>query len=234
MRAAAIVVAILIILLVLALVVLAARRNRRRSALRDRFGPEYDIAVHRGKDRRAVEQRLQDLAAQREGLQIRDVGREEYDRFAAQWADVQSRFVDDPGQAVADADGLVNAILRSRGYPVDSFDDRVALVATDHQDLVERYRAAHDAFVDHLGSGAGDTDRLRHAFLDYREVFDRLNRPAEPSRGEPVPTAEPVPAAAPTPEPAEALPAERPGAVVAEPIPVEREGDTARPPLDRS
>jgi hypothetical protein len=178
----AIVVAILIVLLVVVLVVLAARRNRRRAVLRDRFGPEYDLAVRRGTDRRAVEQRLEALAEQRDGLQIRDVAVEEHERFGGQWADAQGRFVDDPGQAVADADGLVNAVLRSRGYPVESFDDRIALVATDHQDIVEHYRDAHDTFAEHLRTGTGDTERLRQAFLHYREVFGRLNEPAERER----------------------------------------------------
>src|SRR5204863_8963658 len=112
---------------------------RRRAALRERLGPEYDLAVRRGKDRRAVEQRLESLAEQRDSLQIRDVATDEHDRYTGQWADVQGRFVDDPGQAVADADALVNTVLRSRGYPMESFDDRAALVATDHQDIVEGY-----------------------------------------------------------------------------------------------
>jgi len=178
-RTVAIVVVILVLLLVVALVVLGARRNRRRAQLRERFGPEYDVAVRRGKDRRAVEQRLTELAERRDSLQIRDVDLEEHERFGQRWDEVQHGFVDDPGQAVADADGAVNNVLRSRGYPVDTFDDRAALIATDHQDVVERYRSAHDTYAEHLQTGSTDTERLRQAFLDYREVFGRLNQPAE-------------------------------------------------------
>src|SRR3954451_17560934 len=155
------------------------QRNRRRALLRERFGPEYDLAVRRGQDRRAVEQRLAELAQRRDTLQIRDVALEEHETFAQRWAAAQAAFVDDPGQAVADADGLINAVLRSRGYPVENFDDRAALVATDHQDVVERYRDAHDTYAEHLQTGSGETERLRQAFLSYREVFGRLNR-AEP------------------------------------------------------
>lgn len=182
MRTAGIVVAIVVILLVVALVVLIARRNQRRARLRERFGPEYDLAVRRGKDRRAVEQRLTALAERRDNLEIHDVAVEEHQRFARQWDDVQRGFVDDPGQAVADADGLLNTVLRSRGYPVDNFDDRVALVATDHQDIVERYRDAHDTYAGHLRTGSGETERLRKAFLGYRDVFERLNQPAQHER----------------------------------------------------
>jgi hypothetical protein len=174
-----IVIAVVVIALVIALVVLAARRNRRRSALRERFGPEYDEAVKRGKDRRAVEQRLEALARRRDALEIHDVEPQEHERFAQRWDAAQLRFVDDPGQAVADADALVNDVLRSRGYPVETFDDRAALVATDHQDVVEGYRRAHDTFAAHLQGGSGDTEELRQAFVAYREVFAKLNVPAE-------------------------------------------------------
>ena len=178
MRTVGIIVAILVVLLVVGLVVLGAQRNRRRALLRERFGPEYEVAVRRGQDRRAVEQRLATLAERRDTLEIRDVAIEEHQRFTRRWVDAQGGFVDDPGQAVADADGLINAVLRSRGYPVENFDDRAALVATDHKDVVERYRSAHETYAEHLRSGSADTERLRQAFLAYREVFERLNRPA--------------------------------------------------------
>ena len=189
MKELAIVVAVVVIVLVIALVVLAGRRNRRRSALRERFGPEYDQAVKRSKDRRAVEQRLEGLARRRDALEIHDVEPQEHERFAQRWDAAQLRFVDDPGQAVADADTLVNDVLRSRGYPVESFDDRAALVATDHQDVVEGYRQAHDTFAAHLQGGSGDTEELRQAFVQYRDVFARLNVPAEAVRAEETPRA---------------------------------------------
>jgi hypothetical protein len=231
-RTAGIVVAIVVILLVVALVVLIARRNQRRARLRERFGPEYDLAVRRGKDRRAVEQRLTALAERRDNLEIHDVAVEEHQRFARQWDDVQRGFVDDPGQAVADADGLLNTVLRSRGYPVDNFDDRVALVATDHQDIVERYRDAHDTYAGHLRTGSGETERLRKAFLGYRDVFERLNQPAQHERGDDAalpggstPRALPE-AEAEQAEPAQAEPAQ------AEPAQAEQAPAEAEPPVE--
>src|SRR5437763_12494827 len=105
-----IIVAVVVIVLVIALVVTTGRRNKRRAVLRERFGPEYDLAVKRGKDRRAVEQRLEQLAKQRDRLDIRDVPVQENVRFASEWDAAKGRFVDDPGQEVADADGLVNSV----------------------------------------------------------------------------------------------------------------------------
>jgi hypothetical protein len=221
-RTVVIVVVILALLVIVALVVLVGRRNQRRARLRERFGPEYDAAVSRGKDRRAVEQRLAELAERRETLEITDLDLGEHDRFAHRWAEVQGRFVDDPGQAVADADGLVNAVLRSRGYPVETFDDRAALVATDHQDVVERYRAAHDTYAGHLGSGSVGTEPLRQAFLQYRDVFDRLNQPASEAD---------APAHAPADTPGEPAPADEAPvtdeAPVAEEAPVRDEAPVA-------
>jgi hypothetical protein len=199
-RTVGIVVAILVVLLVVALVVLGAQRNRRRALLRERFGPEYDVAVRHGQDRRAVEQRLAALAERRETLDIRDVDLQEHERFAQRWVDAQGGFVDDPGQAVADADGLVNGVLRSRGYPVENFDDRAALVATDHQDVVERYRSAHETYAEHLRTGSADTEQLRQAFLAYREVFQRLNQPAPDQASQQAPEQAPEEAPQPAPE----------------------------------
>ena len=222
MKNVAIVVIVLVVLLVIVLAVLAARRNKRRAALRERFGPEYDLAVKRGKDRRAVEQRLEQLAQQRDQLDIHEVSVQEHVRFARDWDAAQSRFVDDPAQSVADADGLVNSVLRSRGYPVESFDDRAALVATDHQDVVEGYRSAHDTFAAHLQGGSGDTEELRQAFVRYRDVFARLNVPAEDTRpGVEAPATPELEAPAettPALEPRQLEPAQPGPAVVADPV----------------
>jgi hypothetical protein len=245
MKTVVLVVVILVLLVIVVVAVLGVRRNRRRGLLRKRFGPEYDQAVRRGNDRRAVEQRLEALAQRRDSLSIRPVATQEHERFAQQWSDVQGRFVDDPGQAVADADGLVNTVLRSRGYPVETFDDRVALVATDHQDIVERYRDAHETYAEHLrGSDAG-TEQLRQAFLHYRDVFEGLNQPLEgQQRGVDGPGAPPAAeAATPAAEHAEPAPAADPdGGAATAPEPgtappvssVGREGPEGREGPDRA
>ena len=57
---------------------------------------------------------------------------------------MQARFVDSPGAAVGEADRLVIAVLRERGYPMDDFDQRAADISVDHADVVENYRAAQE------------------------------------------------------------------------------------------
>ena len=166
------VVLVLALLVVAALLVLGTRRNRRRAELRQRFGPEYDRAVAQTSDRRQAEERLQQLAHKRDTLEIRDLSPQSVAAYRERWEQTQARFVDEPGQAVADADSLVTAVMRERGYPLDDFDERAALIATDHPDVVEHYRAAHEAYARHLDAGTtADTEDLRQAFVHYRSLF---------------------------------------------------------------
>ena len=61
-----------------------------------------------------------------EKLNIRDLDLAERERFSKQWQSVQSRFVDSPKGAVAEADDLVSSVMKARGYPVSVFDQRPA------------------------------------------------------------------------------------------------------------
>jgi hypothetical protein len=67
----------------------------------------------------------------------------ERERYLAQWQSVQSRLVDFPNGAVTDADELVCALMRTRGYPVADFDQRAADISVDHPIVMENYRLAH-------------------------------------------------------------------------------------------
>lgn len=175
------VVLVLAVLVVLTVLLLGRRRAARRGALRDRFGSEYDRAVREGGDRRAVEQHLSEVSQRRDELRIDDLTPQAAVVYRDRWDAAQARFVDEPGQAVADADRLVTEVLRERGYPLEDFDDRAALVATDHPDVVEHYRAAHDGYLRHLQSPASDTEELRQAFVHYRSLFHALAGPTDPT-----------------------------------------------------
>ena len=48
------------------------------------------------------------------------------------------------------------------------------MLSTDHADVVEHYRAAHDAHARHMQSGAADTEDLRQAFVHYRSLYGAL------------------------------------------------------------
>lgn len=164
---------------VVAVVVLAvvAMSWRNRAGLQQRFGPEYERAVSaRGSERDAA-RHLRDVADRRDQLEIRHLEPAARDRYSRRWEAVQTDFVDQPGRALDEADRLVTDVMRDRGYPVHDFSERAELVAADHPQVVEHYRAAHAARHNHHGQpGAVDTEELRQAFVHYRALFDELVR----------------------------------------------------------
>ncbi|SEG82545.1 hypothetical protein SAMN05444920_10557 [Nonomuraea solani] len=72
----------------------------------------------------------------------------------ARWRDLQASFVDDPGQAVERADGLVGEVVES-------------LTNT----LTTRTNTLRDSWK---GAENSDTEQLRLALRDYRSVLERL------------------------------------------------------------
>src|SRR5215467_5282859 len=111
-------------LLVIAVVVIAAIaiagflfwRQRRSQVLRDRFGPEYDRVVLQEGNQRRAENVLDYRAKRRETFRLRPLEPTQRSIFASRWTTVQSRFVDDPPGAVADADSLISELMSARGY----------------------------------------------------------------------------------------------------------------------
>jgi transposase InsO family protein len=134
---------IVIAAVVVVAVVAMAARQRRTTALRHRFGPEYDRAVEAREGRRLAEADLRDREKQRARLDIRPLPEDTRVRFAKEWREVQERFVDQPSDAVVAADRLVYSVMEARGYPMGDFDAQADLVSVDHPDVVENYRFAH-------------------------------------------------------------------------------------------
>jgi hypothetical protein len=148
--------------------------QQRRARLRDRFGPEYERAVERTGNRLKAEQELAAVADERDRLNIRDLSPAEQQRWTGEWSLVQSQFVDHPQEAVDAASELLSTVMRERGYPVDDFDQRAALLSADHPRVVEHYRAARDLHQRQRAADSADTEDLRQAFMHYRELFEAL------------------------------------------------------------
>jgi hypothetical protein len=115
--------AVILVIAVLAWVYLRKRRSTTAD-LRQKFGLEYERAVKEHGSERKAEAKLADREKRVEKLTIRDLDPLERERFAKQWASVQSRFVDSPKGAVAEADDLVSSLMKTPGYPVSDFDQR--------------------------------------------------------------------------------------------------------------
>jgi len=163
-----------VILIIAVLVWLYVQKRRRTTAgLRQKFGPEYERAVLKHGSERKAEAKLVDLEKRVEKLNIRDLDPMEYERFSKRWESVQSRFVDSPKGAVAEADDLVSSLMKTRGYPVSDFDQRAADISVDHPRVVENYRSAHEIAL-RVGKDAATTEDLRTAMIHYRSLFEEL------------------------------------------------------------
>ena len=162
------------VLLFAGLVALYVRRRRSTTAgLRQKFGSEYERAVQEHGSGRRAEANLADREERIEKLTIRELDAVEHERFSQQWESVQSRFVDSPKGAVTEADDLLSALMRVRGYPVSDFDQRAADMSVDHPRVVENYRSAHDIAL-RVGKNEATTDDLRAAMIHYRSLFQEL------------------------------------------------------------
>jgi hypothetical protein len=165
----------IVVVVVVALVAVVAR-NRRTAMLRDRFGPEYDRAVVDRDDRRAAEAELLARQKQRAQFDVRPLPEADRLRFAAEWRDLQERFLDEPAQAVDAADTLITRVMEARGYPMRDFDMQTELVSVDYPETVENYRFAHEV-RQRSHTQQASTEELREAMLRYRSLFDELLRP---------------------------------------------------------
>ncbi len=168
---------IIAVVVVLAIVgaVLASiftRRNRSK-ALHDRFGTEYDRTVETLGDEKKAQAELQERQKHVEALDIRPLSVSERDRYLAEWAAVQSKFVDEPGQAIVDADRLILEVMQLRNYPVSDFEQRAADISVNYPDLVSNYRAARVIALKNEQHEA-DTEELRQAMIYYRSLFEEL------------------------------------------------------------
>jgi len=168
-------------IVVVAGIVWSATRGKRSKRLQEGFGPEYDRTVAEAPSKREAEAELDERRKRREELDIQPLSPGARERFVIAWEATQARFVDDPGEAIGDADGLIQKVMRERGYPVEDFDQRTADISVDHPEVVNNYRAAHGISTAH-GRGKASTEDLRQAMVHYRALFDELLESREPQR----------------------------------------------------
>ncbi len=166
---------VIVIVVLLVAVAVLALRQRRSAQLREGVGPEYDRVVHERGDQREAEAELQERRERRRSYDIRPLEPAARERFAERWQATQSRFVDEPASALADADALVGEVMRERGYPVEDFEQQAADVSVDHPEVVEHYREARAV---HTRREARTEDQ-RQAMVHYRALFSELLEPAD-------------------------------------------------------
>jgi hypothetical protein len=169
----------MIITVVLVLVVLGAilgpifARRKRSEKLQDHFGSEYDHTVEALGDEKKAQTDLEERQKYVKSLDIHPLSVSERERYLADWAAVQSKFVDEPGQAIVDADRLIMEVMQMRAYPVSDFEQRAADISVTYPELVSNYRAARVIALKNKENLA-DTEELRQAMIYYRSLFEEL------------------------------------------------------------
>lgn len=172
---------LIVALVVIALVAVGAylMEKRRSTALRQRFGPEYERALDEHGDRRTAEAHLRHRLKRRDEVELVELSPGDRERHETRWRVVQASFVDDPAGSVAEAEALVEQLMNERGYAPSAPDadhdgdadgevDRYEVVAVDHPQLVQQHRAAQGI------AGTAPVDDLREAFLHHRALFQAL------------------------------------------------------------
>ena len=171
-----------IIAVVLVVVVLGAilapifARRRRSDRLHDQFGSEYDHTVQAMGGKKKAHAELDERQKHVQALDIRPLSVTERERYLADWAAVQSKFVDEPGRAIVDADRLIVDVMKIRAYPISDFEQRAADVSVSYPTLVTNYRAAREIAIRNEQNQA-DTEELRQAMIHYRSLFEELLGP---------------------------------------------------------
>ena len=164
---------IAIVLVALVAAVWFFMQSRRTKQLQSRFGPEYQRTVRSEGNVSAAEKVLQQREQHVARLKIVPLTDEQRNRFADEWEREQAHFVDQPREAVEAADRLVADLMRTRGYPVSDFEQRVADVSVDHPVVVENYRVAHRIALQDSQKEVS-TEELRNAMIHYRALFADL------------------------------------------------------------
>jgi hypothetical protein len=177
------IIAVIAVLAVVAISVTAwvLSRRQRTKHLRNKFGPEYDYTARRVGDRRRAESELADREKKVKSLDIRSLTGEEVDRFTEKWRTIQAYFVDDPTEAITDAELLVSEVVEARGYPAADFEQRLTYLSVNHPQGAQNYRAAREITQQQDGHQEApqeaSTERLRQAMNYYQKLINELLEP---------------------------------------------------------
>jgi hypothetical protein len=163
-----------VVLLVLLVVIgMAMVRQRRTKRLQGQFGSEYERTLKKMGDRREAESDLEERIAHVNTLNIRPLTAEETNRYALEWQDVQREFVDEPLLSLQKADRLIREVMKTRGYPVEDFELRVADISVNYPELVADYRGMHRIAIKEAPDNA-TTEEMRQAMVHGRTLFENL------------------------------------------------------------
>ena len=170
--------AVIILAVVIAFVIggmlgMLMNRRQRTKRLQDKFGPEYERTVSEIGDTRQAENDLEARLNHVKALDIHPLSADEIDRFTHDWQLTQAEFVDEPLAALQKSDRLIREVMKTKGYPVEDFEQRVADISVDYPDLVADYRGLHLIALKGADEEVG-TEEMRQAMIHGRALFENL------------------------------------------------------------
>jgi hypothetical protein len=165
--------AVVAALVVVAILAWAGMRGRRTTALRERFGDEYDRTLEEQGKRDQAEATLREREERVAKLDIRPLNPGERQAAITEWREVKAVFVDSPVESVHHADRLLASIMKARGYPMADFDRRYEDLTVDHGEVARHYRDGHEITERHR-LGQASTEDLRQAMIHFEALFDDL------------------------------------------------------------
>jgi hypothetical protein len=149
------------------------------------------VAIAKLKNSRYKRMAEQCAADARREQALRRLSPVDREHFGREWQQVEAHFVEDPRNAVVEADRVVEELLSARGFSVPDSkaarngDPGVALRVTTparedekHPVAIETYQEAHEIVLKQA-TGHAHRQELRRAMLDYRVVFDELVGPPQ-------------------------------------------------------
>lgn len=137
------VIAALLVLLMIGVILgpfLACRRRSER--LQGELGLAYGRSVQSVSGERKAQTGREKRRQQVEALGTRPLAANERGRNLADRTAVQSKRVDEPGQAIPGADRLNMQVVQSRAFPVSDFEQRAAHISVSYPALVSHYHHA--------------------------------------------------------------------------------------------
>ncbi|MGB8946709.1 MAG: hypothetical protein WCD21_41720 [Streptomyces sp.] len=100
----------------------------------------------------------------------------EREQYVAQWVDLQGKFVDCPGVAIAQANRLLSQLAAALGYPADSHARQVDALSVQHPRRVDGIRQLQLA-AQQAAAGKGTAEEMRQAFVAARLLFEEMLMP---------------------------------------------------------
>jgi hypothetical protein len=167
------IIAVLVMVIVgLVLAPILARRKKTEK-LQDQFGSEYDHTVLSTGNKKKAQSELVERQKHIKSLDIQPLSAIKRKQYQGDWDAVQSKFIDEPGEAVTKADRLIIEVMQVGGYQFSDFDQRAADISVQYPDLVSHYREAQEISLKNAQKQA-NTEELRQAMINYRAIFSQL------------------------------------------------------------